>query len=73
MESTVIDYMDPAIIRRDGVKALSEALSPVGMAYFFRQIEAGEGNYTEEKNELTKRFTTESIMKNLAAMRNQQT
>ena len=69
MSNVAIDYMNPAIVRREGIKALSDALTPIGMAYFLRQVESGEGNYTEEKNELTKHFTTESIMKNLMAMR----
>jgi len=69
MSKVAIDYMNPAIVRREGIKALSDALTPIGMAYFFRQVESGEGNYTEEKNELTNHFTTESIMKNLMAMR----
>ena len=69
MSDAAIDYMNPTIIRREGIKALSDALTPIGMAYFFRQIESGEGNYTEEKDELTKHFTTESIMGNLMAMR----
>ena len=71
MKDTAINYLDPAIIRREGVKALSEALTPVGMAYFFRQIESGEGNYTDEKDELTKHYTTESVMKELIAKRSQ--
>ena len=69
MSNVAIDYMNPAIVRREGIKALSEALTPIGMAYFFRQIESGEGNYTDEKDESTKHFTTESIMKGLMAMR----
>ena len=69
MSDVVVDYMNPTIIRREGIKALSEALTPIGMAYFFRQIESGEGNYTEEKDELTKHFTTESIMESLVTMK----
>jgi len=69
MSSAAIDYMNPAIVRREGIKALSEALTPVGMAYFFRQIESGEGNYTAEKDVLTSHYTTESIMKEIMAMR----
>ena len=65
MDSAAIDYLNPAEVRSAGIKALSSALSPIGMAYFFRQIEPGEGNYTDEKDELTKHFTTESIMNEL--------
>ena len=70
MGNSTVDYLNPAVVRREGIKALSEALTPIGMAYFFRQIETGEGNYTEEKYELTKHYTTESIMKELMVMRN---
>jgi len=70
MSSVAINYLNPVDVRREGVKALSKVLSPIGMAYFFRQIESGEGNYTDEKEELTKHYTTKSIMEELAAMRN---
>ena len=69
MSSTAIDYMNPATVRREGIKALSSALTPIGMAYFFRQMESGEGNYTDEKEELTKHFTTETILEELMTMR----
>jgi len=69
MSNAVVDYLNPVTVRREGIKALSNALTPVGMAYFFRQIEPGEGNYTDEKEELTKDYTTKSIMDELKAMR----
>jgi len=67
--SPTVNYMNPTVIRQEGIRALSRALTPVGMAYFFRQIEAGTGDYTAEKDELTKGFTTDSIMKALSDMR----
>jgi len=70
MSNVTMDYMNPSTLRREGIRALSEALTPVGMAYFFRQIESGEGNYTDEKDELTKHYTTESIMNELMAIQN---
>ena len=69
MSKAVIDYTNPAVVWKEGVKALSEALTPLGMAYFFRQIEAGTGDYTAEREELTKHYTTESIMDALKANR----
>jgi hypothetical protein len=69
MSKAAIDFTNPAVVWKTGIKALSEALTPVGMAYFFRQIEPGAGNYTEEREELTKHYTTESIMEKLMAMR----
>lgn len=40
-----------AAVRAAGVRALREALGPVGMARFFQQIEDGRGDYTREKYE----------------------
>ncbi|MDR2583358.1 MAG: hypothetical protein LBC75_07755 [Fibromonadaceae bacterium] len=39
-------------IRTIGLKALSEALGPIGMARFMQQYDAGYGNYTKEKYEI---------------------
>jgi len=39
-------------IRTIGLKALLEALGPIGMARFMQQYDAGYGDYTKEKYEL---------------------
>ena len=39
--------------------------SAVGMAYFIRQYEVGEGDYTKEKYEADKDYTMEEIEKML--------
>ena len=39
-------------LRQKGIDALTEALGPVGMAYFFRQFEPGRGDYTAEREAL---------------------
>jgi hypothetical protein len=36
-------------IREIGLRALKEALGPVGMVRFIQQYENGSGDYTEEK------------------------
>jgi len=36
-------------VRKIGIKALKDALGPVGMVRFFQQYESGHGDYTEEK------------------------
>ncbi|MDR2554117.1 MAG: hypothetical protein LBC64_01705 [Fibromonadaceae bacterium] len=41
-----------AEIRTIGLKALLEALGPIGMARFMQQYDAGYGDYTKEKYEL---------------------
>ena len=38
-------------IRTTGLKALLEALGPVGMARFMQQYDVGYGDYTKEKYE----------------------
>jgi len=62
MNNPAIDYRNPVMLRKMGVEALSKALSPVDMAYFLRQYEIGEGDYTQERGEVLKDFTTESIL-----------
>lgn len=69
MEKAMDIYTDPKMTRNLGIKALSDALTPIGMAYFFRQTDAGEGDYTTEKEKITQHFTTESIMDELQKMR----
>ena len=62
MNDPAIDYRNPVKLRKMGVEALTKALSPVGMAYFLWQYEIGEGDYTRERGEMLKDFTTESIL-----------
>ena len=69
MSEQVLDYTNPIVVRQAGIKALSEALGPVGMAYFFRQFEPGEGNYTEEREELLKDYTMEKVLEELEVMK----
>ncbi|MDR2579579.1 MAG: hypothetical protein LBC85_01120 [Fibromonadaceae bacterium] len=38
-------------IRQTGLKALLDALGPIGMARFMQQYDAGYGDYTKEKYE----------------------
>lgn len=41
--------LDPVQIRKIGLKALAEALGPVGMVRFLHFFETGVGDYTREK------------------------
>lgn len=41
---------NPSTIRKLGLEALAKALGPVGMVRFLQQFDAGEGNYTKERN-----------------------
>lgn len=40
---------DPVELRKLGVKALTKALGPVGMARFLGQFERGTGDYTKDR------------------------
>ena len=42
---------NPVEIRNVGIKALQEALGPVGMVKFMQQYDMGYGDYTKEKQE----------------------
>ncbi|MDR0238789.1 MAG: hypothetical protein LBI88_00995 [Deltaproteobacteria bacterium] len=48
-------------LRQRGIDALTEALGPVGMAYFFRQFEPGCGDYTAERQALLADVTLEDF------------
>ena len=48
-------------LRQRGIDALTEALGPVGMAYFFRQFEPGRGDYTVEREALLSDVTWENF------------
>ena len=44
-----LNYNSPKQIREAGIKALAEALGPLGMVRFMQQFEDGHGDYTKEK------------------------
>ncbi|MCM1251462.1 MAG: hypothetical protein NC321_01455 [Clostridium sp.] len=46
-----VNLSNPIEIRNAGVKALQEALGPVGMVKFMQQYDMGYGDYTREKQE----------------------
>ena len=46
-----INLSNPVEIRNVGIKALQEALGPVGMVKFMQQYDMGYGDYTKEKYE----------------------
>ena len=56
---------DPNAIRKAGIESLTKALGPVGMAYFLRMYEMGEGDYTKERHELLKDVTLDEIKRSL--------
>ena len=44
-----VNLSNPIEIRNVGIKALQEALGPVGMVKFMQQYDMGYGDYTKEK------------------------
>ena len=46
-----VNLSNPIEIRNVGIKALQEALGPVGMVKFIQQYDIGYGDYTKEKQE----------------------
>jgi len=61
------DIKNPSLLRSMGIKALSQELTPVGMAYFMRQFENGEGDYTKERAEILDKLDLEDIKGQIAA------
>lgn len=57
---------DLSLIRKMGFELLSRELGPVGMAYFLRQFEMGEGDYTKERAELLKDISIDDIKRELS-------
>lgn len=61
MNTNPIDYRNPGLIRKIGLEALTRELGPLGMAYFIRQFERGEGDYTRERQTLLNEMTMDDI------------
>jgi hypothetical protein len=55
------DYRNPNLIRKLGIEALTKELGPVGMAYFIRQFDRGEGDYTKERHAVLDKITIDDI------------
>ena len=50
--NSAIDFRNPSLIRKMGIEALTKELGAVGMAYFIRQFDMGEGDYTAQREQL---------------------
>ncbi len=66
------EYYTDNAIRKMGIKALTEALGPVGMARFIRQFDQGEGDYTKDRAAWLDGITMDEIMRELAERRKEQ-
>jgi len=65
----VINFRDPATVRKVGMEALMEKLGVVGTVYFMRQFTPGYGNYTEERETLLDGITNEEILADIKSRR----
>ena len=59
--NTAIDYRNPSAIRKLGIDVLTKEMGALGMAYFIRQFDSGEGDYTAERHELLDGMTLDDI------------
>jgi hypothetical protein len=59
--SAKINIYNFSELRQRGIEALTDALGPVGMAYFLRQFEQGRGDYTAERETLLADVTLEDF------------
>jgi len=56
---------DLSAIRERGFTALVKELGPSGMAIFIRQFENGNGDYTQERDELLADLTIDDIVSSI--------
>jgi hypothetical protein len=66
-----ISKASPMQIRQIGLKALTQALGPVGMVRFLQQFDTGSGDYTRERDEFLKDVTLEGILAEIDKQRQQ--
>lgn len=59
----------PAQIRSKGIRALVEALGPVGMARFFQQFDIGNGDYTKERERWLRGITLDDALREIKRRR----
>jgi len=56
-------------IKQKGYEALITALGPVDTVRFLQQVGRGEGNYTEEREQLLSSVTKEDLKRDLERLR----
>lgn len=63
--------MTPVEIRSRGLKALAEALGPVGMVRFLQQLDTGSGNYTREREQWLRQATVQQVVEKIKRSQNE--
>lgn len=66
--NAAIDFRNPALIRKAGLSALRKELGTVGTAYFLRQFNVGQGDYTSQREEFLAGITLDDIVRNAREM-----
>ena len=66
--NTAIDLRNPMVVRKIGMAALHKELGAVGTAYFLRQFDKGEGDYTKERGALLEGITLDDVIKGAREM-----
>ncbi|MCG8502280.1 MAG: hypothetical protein MJB12_18000 [Firmicutes bacterium] len=56
---------EPNVIRKKGIEALSRELGPIGMTYFIKQFDTGEGDYTRERKEIQESTRVKEIVEEI--------
>ena len=69
----IIDFRNPALIRKAGLVALKNELGTVGATYFIRQFYSGNGDYTAERDQLLEGITLEELIKDVRKLDAEQT
>jgi hypothetical protein len=70
--NTAIDFRNPRIIHKLGITALTKELGAAGAAYFLRQFDTGNGDYTAERDKLLDGITLDEIIENVRKLDAQQ-
>jgi len=63
--NTIIDFRNPALVRKAGMSALKKELGTVGATYFIRQFSAGQGDYTVERDALLQGITLDEVIQSV--------
>lgn len=58
-------------IRQRGIKALTQALGPVGMVRFLQQFDTGQGDYSRDRQELLAEISFDDVIAQIEANRHQ--
>jgi hypothetical protein len=67
--SATVDIWDPGAVKQAGIKALAEALGPVGMARFLQLIRKGRGDYSTDRDLWLKDQDMDSVVRRIKGRR----